>query len=88
MENFKTELEYWQNEVKQAFGDWLKETEEYHKYMDQFFTVSTNGVIEREATKSLNREEFNKIIEMKDKIDEKNQKLKNLTEIWHSLRKK
>jgi len=88
MENFQTEFEYWQNEVRKAVDDWMEETENYHKYVMQFFETSTNGKVDHEATKVFNREEFIKINEMRDGVEKKKKRLDDLSKIWLSLRRK
>lgn len=85
--NFQTEFDYWQNEVKNALDDWLQETEKYHKYADQFYSISLNGVIQTKQTKFFDKKEFIIINEMRDKIEEKRQKLEDLKKRWLSLSK-
>ena len=78
MEKFETEFDYWQNGVKNALDEWLKETEKYRKYAEQFYTTSLNNAVQSEQTKFFNKEEFIILNEMRDKIEEKRKKLEDL----------
>lgn len=87
LENFQTEFEYWQNEVKNALNDWLQETEKYHKYAEQFYTISLNGVVQTKQTKFFDKDEFIIMNGMRDRIEEKSQKLEDLKKRWLSFKK-
>jgi len=57
-------------EYKKITQEFEKAFFEYHEYVDQFFTSSVDGVITRRATKTVTKEDADKIHIMRGRVDQ------------------